>query len=285
MIESSDPLRSWIPMSDLSFGRWKKGRPSCGNIVPAISQGRMQGPYYVYSSKVSQKRWISMVQWLTTGSFTQKPTSHKAVVFVFPPWIRGKAPTHATTNVSWSNTNIHHIWNLHGKHVKLLPTIHIFTYGQGLSGFCLQAFISFASRHLDLGLCRTFWIGWIHPVNFQSWPLEESIFPLSNYVIYDVIYIYILCLFSSFNHLESSIYGHCQGCISSAKTPQMAYNGTPSQTCHKHSYYSWQLLSQLPGYWVYNGLKHSTPVLGYQCRSIKGVAILEPNILPKFPYH
>lgn len=191
MIESSDPLRSWIPMSDLSFGRWKKGRPSCGNIVPAISQGRMQGPYYVYSSKVSQKRWISMVQWLTTGSFTQKPTSHKAVVFVFPPWIRGKAPTHATTNVSWSNTNIHHIWNLHGKHVKLLPTIHIFTYGQGLSGFCLQAFISFASRHLDLGLCRTFWIGWIHPVNFQSWPLEESIFPLSNYVIYDVIYIYI----------------------------------------------------------------------------------------------
>ena len=195
MIESSDPLRSWIPVSDLSFGRWKKGRPSCGNIVPAISQGRMQGPYYVYSSKVSQKRWISMVQWLTTGSFTQKPTSHKAVVFVFPPWIRGKAPTHATTNVSWSNTNIHHIWNLHGKHVKLLPTIHIFTYGQGLSGFCLQAFISFASRHLDLGLCRTFWIGWIHPVNFQSWPLEESIFPLSNYVIYDVIYIYIMSIF------------------------------------------------------------------------------------------
>ena len=84
-------------------------------------------------------------------------------------------------------------------------------------------------------------------------------FPLSNYIIndviydvkYDVIYIHIyiyICLFFSFNHLESSIYGHCQGCISSAKTPQMAYNGTPSQTCHKHSYYSWQLLSQLPGY-------------------------------------
>ena len=56
MIESSDPLRSWIPMSDLSFGRWKKGRPSCGNLVPAISQGRMQGPCYIYSSKVSEKR-------------------------------------------------------------------------------------------------------------------------------------------------------------------------------------------------------------------------------------
>lgn len=72
IFESSDPLRSWIPMSDLSFGRWKKGRPSCGNVVPAISQGRMQGPYYVYSSKVSEKRWISMVEWLTNGSFTQK---------------------------------------------------------------------------------------------------------------------------------------------------------------------------------------------------------------------
>lgn len=177
--------------------------------------------------------------------------------------------------------------------IYMVNSIHCyqqFTYGQGLSGFCLQAFISFASRHLDLGLCRTCWIGCIHPVNFQSWPLEESIFLgyfFGYLTMYMMWYKKIICRFFMIFLFQSSwIFNRpLLSRISSAKTPQMAYNGTPSQACHKHSYYSWQLLSQLPGYWVYNGLKHSTPVLGYQCRSIKGVAILEPNILPKFPYH
>lgn len=101
--------------------------------------------------------------------------------------------------------------------IYMVNSIHCyqqFTYGQGLSGFCLQAFISFASRHLDLGLCRTCWIGCIHPVNFQSWPLEESIFLgyffgyLTMYMMwYKKLYVDFSWFFS-FNHLESSI-GHC----------------------------------------------------------------------------